>query len=247
MYESFQLTKINLFRLCPIRVLLENELGHPIEKEEKSTINRLWKPARLRSWIINHIKKAIDEINSNLQNRSAIDLDTVGYVVCVDKLLMETFYIQSRNELLQLIKESYITDLTANPLNLIIMDQGEKEVLKMIQNSTLEPPSYYVHAHLSDEHIYLKLKQVVDISEHNGEESSVVYIKDKLITIDNLYEQVSEGLWNYIQLLDDEEKVTIISTDKFGNVEHLHNLFKQKMKRFIGEEVIYTYPGKSSS
>lgn len=107
-----------------------------------------------------------------------VDLQKVGYVICMDKLLMEAFYISSKDELLDLIEESDLIGFMNSPRKLILVDQGEMEVTRVVNNSELNPMSYFVHAHMSDSHIHLKLKDVVDTTGSNEgvPESSIIFI-----------------------------------------------------------------------
>jgi hypothetical protein len=49
-----------------------------------------------------------------------------------------------------------------------VVDQGKKNAWNSLQKSTITPPSYYVHAHMIDDYTYLKLHQIVNITESNN-------------------------------------------------------------------------------
>lgn len=118
-----------------------------------------------------------------------------------------------------------------------MVDQGESAVWKMTENNKIKPGSYYLHAYMSDTHIYFKLKEVVDITDSNDgvPESSDIYIKDKLLHINSLYEQVAKILWNHIQSLDEVEREAFVSN--YGNDKQFYLAYKTQLKKFITEEV----------
>lgn len=152
---------------------------------------------------------------------------------------METFYLQSRDELSDTIKENNIVDFTNNSRKLIVVDQGERVVWKMTEINTLKPKSYYVHANMSDTCIYFKLKEVVDTTESDEgiPESAAIYVKDKLLTIESNYEQVADALWGHIHSLEETERETFIS--KYENYKQLYLIYKAQLKMFIAKKVTH--------
>lgn len=191
---------------------------------------------QLNSYLIKYFRGLVNDVNLKLIEKK-IDLEKVGYVLCMDKLLMGTFYISSRTKLLKLMKENNIVNFSENPRKMIIVDQGEKIAWNMVRKNYPEPSSYYVQANVSDNHIYLKLSQVIDTTASNGgiPETSTIYIKDTMITIENAYEQVAEILWNHIHSLDDSELKAFLPGHR--NNKQLYSLYKKKLKVLFTQEV----------
>lgn len=199
--------------------------------------NRSLKLTLLQSYLITYLQTLIHAINNTLKTVKNIDLDRVSYVLCMEKCLMSAFYIPSRNELLDIIKENSIVDFTRNSRKMIIVDQGERIAWRMVENSKPKPLSYYVHAHVSDSHIYLKLKEVVDTTGSNGgiPDSSSIHIQDKLITMESVYNQVIDVMWSHIQEIDELESRQFLPNH--NNSVELYSAFKVRLKQFIMEEV----------
>lgn len=212
------------------------------EKMSLKKKNKIPKPAsmitQLHAYLITYYRALINEINLRIMDKN-INLDKVGYVLSMEKLLMEAFYIPSTSRFADIIKESDLIGFTNNLQKILVMDQGEMVASRMVEKSiNLDPPSYYVHAHISDNQIHLKLKDIVDTTDSNGgvPESSIVYIKDKLITIYCVYEQVAEVLWDHIQSLDETEREVFLT--KHENDISLYPIYKSRLIKFIKEEVI---------
>lgn len=168
-----------------------------------------------------------------------IQPERVGYVLCVEKPIMDTMLIDSRDHLLQLIKEEGIVDFRSHQRKLIVVDQGEKMLWDhMLQKNQLKSLSYYVHAHFLENHIYLKLNQVVDTTEFNDEirQSSTIFITDKLIAIRNMYEQISQALWDHIQVF--AEKKPNNSTHMKGNSNPDFRKFSEEIIKFFKEVML---------
>lgn len=194
-----------------------------------------FKLPQLQSYVMQYFGKLIEYINVQLKIKDA-DAHKVGYVLNMEKLLMDTLYISSKNELLDLIKEHDLVDFFNNPRKMIMVDQGENTLSRMVEH-TMHPPGYYVHAHISDDHIHLKLKDAVDTKDYNGgiPEMSHVYLKDKLIVMDSVYEQVADTFWEYIQSLEETERCEFMSEN--DNYKHLYLTYKVQLKRFITKRV----------
>lgn len=227
--EEIQSTKSSNSEL---KAFWKRYLKHNVRQE----INRSSKLSQLQIYLIKYFRAIMDGIQLNLKDIN-IDLDKVGYVFCMGKLLMDAFYISSRDELLELIKKNNLINFMDNPRKMIVVDQGEKTVWEMNQYHTLCPQSYYVHAHMADNHIYLKLKDVVDTTGSNGgiPEFSTIFIKDRLIPMDNIYDQVADALWDHIQSLIVTERESFIANH--SNDKKLYLVYKAQLTRFIKEEV----------
>lgn len=147
--------------------------------------------------------------------------------------------IESKDRILQLIEENEIVDFKDNFRKMIIVDQAEKLVQEAIED--VHPGSYYVHAHIADDSIYFKLKQIVDITEYNAGvlSSSEVCIKDKFITIQDVFEQVCETLWVHINSLDGEERKSFKNNEDDNSVNSVGDyiIFKEQLTTIIKENV----------
>lgn len=144
----------------------------------------------------------------------------------------------SRVELLEFLKESGTFGLAKN---LRVTDQCEKQVWDMFQKTILKKPAYYVHADMSDDRIYLKLNQVVDIATLNGgkQSHSVLFIRDKTIKIKDTFQQISELLWQYIQSLGEMERTLFVCcrNGHFEDSQHIFQVFHERLLQFIKKEV----------
>lgn len=146
--------------------------------------------------------------------------------------------IPSRFDLLNLITNE--EDGINTKKNTVVVDQGDNLVWDILHsnkdNSKLSLPlrSYYVHAHLTDDHIYMKLNQVVAASEEG--KLSTVLIKDKYIPIRNIYRQISEAMWLHIQSLDEKEKRAFFDHNNDTEVNN-YELFDDLLEIFIKEKV----------
>lgn len=97
------------------------------------------------------------------------------------------------------------------------------------------------HTHIADDFIYLKPKQIVDITELNGgvPVTSDVLIKDKFIAIQSVFDQVCEYLWTHINSLDVEERKIFVK-NKCDDLPSNANdciLFKEQLTTIIKENV----------
>lgn len=157
------------------------------------------------------LKTIVASINQQLEN--TINLDHVGYVFSVQRRVMEALRVTSRAELLELVKKA--------AGNAIIADQGEFRVWEMVSRQT---PSYYVHAHIANDFIYLKLKQVVE------SEIQPVFIKDYMISMKDIYEQISETFWAYVNSKSDADDSYINDFKSFNS----------KLLKFIKQDKVKT-------
>jgi hypothetical protein len=127
----------------------------------------------------------------------------------------EFFGYQSRHGLLEFVRESDILGFKGKPSKITVVDQGERKIWSSLQKSQLKPPFCYFHVHMTDDYMFLKLHQIVDItSSNNGiQESAILFIKDSKIIMKNTYYQVCESIWCHLQSLDDKERKEFIYSD----------------------------------
>lgn len=207
---------------------------------QKNTVDRSKQIVSLRSRFAKSLKELISSINSSIDKKN-ISLEKVGYVFCLEEKIMNALNIDSKTDLLRFVKESNLVDFQSHPRRMIIVDQGDKEVWDMMQRNQLESTSFYVQSHISDECIYLKLYQVVDVTDTNGNilEQSTVFVKEKVLVTKNLYEQVSVMLWRHLQSLQPTNKRLIINPcdedlpDYLGNYEQ----FEENLIFFLKNQV----------
>lgn len=182
----------------------------------------------VKSCFLNYLKILIEDIDTQFKHQD-VQPEKIVYALCLDKLLMEELGLKSRHNTLQLIKESkIIVGFDTNPRKMITIDQGEKIAWSFFQKSALEPLSYYVHSHMTDSYIHLKLLQVIDITKYSGiqKESTSILVKEKTISMQNVYEQVSETLWCHM-----------VSIDGVETFKGRFETFNEEIVRFIKEKV----------
>lgn len=189
-----------------------------------------------------YLEKLVSRCNHYLvKSNKNIDMEEVRYVIIMEKKLMTNLCIDSRDELLQLIKENRLVDFEANPRKMVIVDQDEKLAWDMIESSQIPPESYYVHAHIAHDCIYLKLKQMIDVTVCNGEapSASAVLIKDKFLIKQSVSNQVCETFWSYIDSLNKEERQTLLNNecDDFPCYVNDYKIFKEQFAQIIKENV----------
>lgn len=181
---------------------------------------------------------------TNLElGRQTIKSTNVGCVLCLNKLITNSLRITSRDNLLQFIKSNQLIGREIGNLQrMVIVNQGEKLLWdNMLQRYPLAPMSYFVHTHISEDHIYLKLRQVVNTLESSDQEQelSSICIKDKLITMQNIYEQVSVSLWKRIQSLDKKSRKAL--TDSQHDKSEDFKKFSTKFIDYFKTKVQYRY------
>jgi hypothetical protein len=154
---------------------------------------------------------------------------------------MNALDMKSRLDLLEFIRENEILGFKFKPRKITVVDQGEREAWNSLQKSQLKPPSYYVHAHMTDDYIYLKLHQIVDITASNTgvPKSGSISIKDTYLVIKDTYQQVGELLWCHIQSLGDKEKRNFVYSDDTYSIDYPSDyaIFKEKIGKFIKNKV----------
>lgn len=128
-----------------------------------------------------------------------------------------------------------------NSKRVAVVDQGEKTVWYSIHKNGLNSHSYYVHAHMSNSYIHLKLSEVVDIpgSQNGSRKQSIISIKETSIAIEDVYEQVTKLLWCHLKLINEEERENFIHGDetRFIGFMNTFDVFGEKLKNFIKKEV----------
>lgn len=197
-------------------------------------VDRTLQTENIQLYFAKYIKELVNLVDSHLKDKD-IQLENVGYVVTVEKLISNNFLMESRIDLSKFIKKN-------TRLNIIVVDQGEKEVHCMLQRTQLKPPSFYVHANIEDSYIFMKLHQVVDTTSANGgiAQQSTVVIKDKKILVTHVQEQVCQKMWNHIHSLDEIEKEEFIrpqvTGSSMGALNDFEN-FKEALTFLIKEKV----------
>lgn len=190
-----------------------------------------------RTEFTSYLKDFIDLTNDHLEMKK-IPLEDVSYVLCLEANIEDSLCIETRDELADLIKESAILKPKQK---MAIKSQGEKIVWRSLQKDPLMPPCYFVHTHLTDDYIVVKVHQVVDTTEVNGEfnDPSTIHITAKVIAMKDIYEQVGELLWNHIHSLDKEQKSLFVQSKNNLLEDRIeqYKLFSQKMTEFVKEKV----------
>lgn len=184
--------------------------------------------------------------NYYLTKIKKIDLASFRYVLSIEKRLMVELGIESRIKLLDLIIENKVVNFNDNPRKMIIVDCGDKLASELLVESQIKPRDYYVHTHITNDSMYLKLKQVVDVTEYNGgtPSTSDIIIKDKFVTMENTFEQVCETLWITINSLDEKDREAFW-INKFGDLPNYVNdyeIFKKQVTTILKEDVCIVHP-----
>lgn len=207
---------------------LERKLNKISMKER--VIDRYSKMANTQLYFVDYLEELTKFVGSHLKNKG-IHTENVGYALCVEKNITNNLFMESRTDLSDFVKKNIASTM-------IVVDPGEKELHNMLQKSQLSPPSFYVHAHIQDSYVYLKLQQVVDTTSANGgiTQQSTVFVKDKRIDFTQVQDQICERLWNHIHSLDEKEKEDFVDLCKSGSMEY--KSFGEALTFFIGEKVI---------
>lgn len=197
-------------------------------------INETSNSTSFRSLFTDYLKSLVLFIRDELQMRE-IQLEKVGYVLSLEKTMMKDLHMASKDDLMELFKES-----TGISRDITVINQGEKLVWDELQKVLFEKPLYYVHAHMSTNYIYLKLHQVVDITDSNNgiKKNASVFLKDKLVDIVDSYKLISELLWRHIQSLDEKQRKNYIYCHE-RNIDNIDDLskFSEAVTRYLKEKV----------
>lgn len=190
-----------------------------------------------------YFQQLVEHVNLRLQSTN-ISLDQIGYALCLDKSIMYSLDLETKGALLDFVKDSYAVNFEGNPRKLIVVEQGERKVWELLQKTNLKPPSYYIHSHITDEYILMKLHQVVDTTESNCglNTSSQLFIEDRVITMKNVYERISEILWNYIHKFNGEGEESFFCGNKSIDFVNDFTIFKKRMVQFLKEKVNQQLP-----
>lgn len=179
-------------------------------------------------------------VNSHLVDKS-IPLEQVGYVFSLERSIMDYTRLNTGDELLKLIKEADVRFTSSNHKNVIVVDEGEKLAWCLTLKAPMKPMSFYVHTHMSNEHVYLKLHQIINTAESSSElkDYSTIFIAAKRVDFRNTIEQVCETLWTHIQLIEDKHKKSLTCSYKDQMMDSAIDFrtFKEKLSKFIKEEV----------
>lgn len=185
-----------------------------------------------RDHFLTYLKKLVDLVVIELEILQ-VDIDQVGYVFCLENPIMKNLFVGSREEILEFVTKNYLVP-SNNSLfkNIALVDQGEELVWKMLQSAKLEHYSYYMHAHIADDYIYLKLHQVIE-ADMSKKGPSTLLIREKALQMNNVYREVAELIFSYTQ---EEERKNCGSKCSLQCIADFR-LFEEKLTHFIKEEV----------
>lgn len=180
-----------------------------------------------------YLHKLFEYIHGQLKMKPIKLVQQTAYVLCVERMTLKGLYITSKEELSSTLKDCL------GRFRIAVVDHSEKLVWDTSHKPLLKKPCYYVHMHISEKYIFLKHNQVVDITESNGGNQihSSVFISDRMIKIKSMYQQVSETLWNHIELLDESKRDNLVYGDGFDNYLHDFEVFNVKLGQFLKHEV----------
>lgn len=242
-FEEFRESKVKRLMLHKTtKSRFESKLEafmNKISRKER-IVDRFTKTTKLQACFADYITNLVNLIDLYLGDNN-IPHGNVGYVLCAEKLITDNLLMESRTDLSDFVKRNTVTLFRRHQKNMVVVDQGEKEVHRMLQKNKLNPPAFYVHAHIEDSHIYLKLHQIVDTTSANGGilQQSTVFIKDKKIIVIDIHKQVCEKLWSHIHSQSEKEK------ENYGNSRNQTFIefenFRKVMTLYIQEKVILTY------
>lgn len=217
----------------------------------KRLVNR---PSKMKASQLNFIifmKKLIELIQRSLEQHH-IEEVSVGYVLCLEKSIMDNICFETRDDLLECIKINKLIDFTENPRKLVVVNQGDDIIYNRIQSNFLYPLSYYVYSDMKDDYMYLKLSQVVNSSESNysAEELETIDISDKVVQLENIYDQLKWALWTHIVSLDEVEKRQFVSSVDKGFIQDISiytAIDRNNIKSMIEGVCITENTGKAKS
>lgn len=192
-----------------------------------------------QGYINNEIENKINETYGSMWKE-----DQIGYIISVEKILMDSFY-GSKENLKKLLFGSGILEKENQCKKARIFTHGEGILppIQQINGVELTLKSYFILAQLHDTYIYLSLHEVVKISSLEESESSII-VQDKTIQIENVYEKLCKHLWNHIKSSNaidycpdhiDKKNVDIYSLENYKHV-------LIKLKVYLLEIVSNRYP-----
>lgn len=185
-----------------------------------------------------YLKKLISRTNTKLESRN-IQLHNVGYVLCIDKIIMNQLQIKSRAEMYDLIKESGAIAFDSSFLKLVVMENTDKIAWNLFRQSNLKALSYCLCAHISDDYIYFKVYQILDATNDDKNYPTTALVHDQFIATKNTYHEASENLWFYLQDLSYEERKSLLVTTHLDddNFPCHFQLFVSKLTEYLKEQV----------
>jgi hypothetical protein len=124
---------------------------------------------------------------------------------------------------------------------LVVVDQGNAELSNLIARSdNLKPPFYFVHVHLTDDFVYLKLYQTSDLQKFNIRlvDPSTVFVVDKFVPITSTFDQACELLWEYVHSGEAQEKMKYAEAGySLGNTPDNYKQLKAMIPHLLSSEV----------
>lgn len=124
----------------------------------------------------------------------------IGFSISIEKMLLDEI-ISTKKALKELIFASGLVQRNDSSKKLRVTIQGEGlfSIIQKEWNLNTPVKSCFVLAQLKDDYIQLTLSQVVTDADLEGKQEAII-LKDKIISIQNVYDTLCINLWNNITL-----------------------------------------------
>lgn len=168
----------------------------------------------------------------------------IGYVVSIERMLLDNA-IGSKSDFEEIVSASGIIESegTSNYLKVITRGEGLLPLLQRrykISESPLD--SYFLLANIYEDYLQFTLNKVV-ISGGPEIEASSIVIKDKIISIENIYDSLCINVWNcvvktesLVRLCEDHKSQSAYQIQELFSFEARENFFKS-LKSYMSEKV----------
>ncbi|GAA5799294.1 hypothetical protein HPULCUR_004705 [Helicostylum pulchrum] len=135
-------------------------------------------------------------LKKNLEFETELE---IGYVVSIERMLLDNA-IGTKSDFEEIVSASGIVESegTSNYLKVITRGEGLLPLLqRRYKISKLSLDSYFLLANIHENYIQFTLNKVVVVGDSEIEASSIV-IKDKIISIENIYDSLCMNVWNCV-------------------------------------------------
>ncbi|MBM6386418.1 MAG: hypothetical protein JSY10_20895 [Paenibacillus sp.] len=168
----------------------------------------------------------------------------IGYVVSIERMLLDNA-IGTKSEFEEIVAASGIvkSEGTSNYLKVITRGEGLLPLLQRRHEGSEFPlNSYFLLANIHEDYIQLTLNKVVVPGSSEVEASSIV-IKDKIISIENIYDSLCMNVWNCV--VQTESLIILCEYHKCQSIYQVQELFSfdaredffKSLKSYMSENV----------
>lgn len=188
-----------------------------------------------------YLKNVVLKENPDFDEEAELN---IGYVVSIEKMLLDNA-IGTKSDFEEIVSASGIIESegTSNYLKVITRGEGLLPLLQRHYNIFESPlDSYFLLANIHEDYIQFTLNKVVVSGGPEIEASSIV-IKDKIISIENIYDSLCVNVWNcvvktesLVRLCEDHEFQSAYQVQELFSFEARENFFKS-LKSYMSEKV----------